>query len=104
MKTAQQWLGDLTSGTAQAFPNIKRSDMASGLTDRLARPSRIDQANTSLCGAACLMYSLASLKDAAYAQYVVELYNTGKSTIGSLKVAPGSDCKAYGPTTGTGIH
>jgi hypothetical protein len=50
------------------------------------------------------MYCLASLKDAVYAQYVAELYNTGKSTIGRLVVEPGSDCKAYKPSTSQGIH
>lgn len=104
MKTAQEWINDLTNGTSQAYPNIQRTDMVSGLTLRLKSPRRIDQANTSLCGAASLMYCLATHKDAMYAQYVVELYNTGKSTIGKLTVEPGSDCKEYKPSTSQGIH
>jgi len=104
MKTAQQWLTDLTSGTTQAYPNINRLDMVTGLTVRLATPRKINQANTSLCGAACLMYCLASLKDASYAQYVVDLYHTGKAQLGKLTVKPGDDCKSYKPSATKGIH
>jgi hypothetical protein len=104
MKTAQESLTALASGTTQAFPNIKRSDMVSGLKARIAKPVEIDQANTSLCGAASLMYSLASAKDAVYAQYVVDLYQTGTGTIGKLTVKPGAGCRRYAATAGSGIH
>lgn len=104
MKTAQEWLGDLSTGTSHAYPNIKRSEMVAGLRKRLGSPASIDQANTSLCGAACLMYCLASLKAAAYAQYVVELYHTGKAKLGRLSVEPSSDCKKYKPDPAKGIH
>ena len=104
MKTAQDWLADLKTGTKQAYPNITRSDMVAGLTKRLSSPVSINQANTSLCGAACLMYSLAKLKDAVYAQYVVDLYHTGKANLGRLSVEPGSDCRNYKPDPAKGIH
>jgi len=104
MKTAEQCLTDLRTGTTQAFPNIKRSDMVDGLKNRLISPVQIDQANTSLCGAACLMYNLASKKDAIYAQYVVDLYQTGKASLGRLSVEPGTDCRNYKPDPSNGIH
>ena len=104
MKTAQQWVADLGTGTAQAFPNIKRADVVNGLNDRLAKPSRIDQSNTSLCGAASLMYTLARLKPEVYAQYVTELYTTGETKLGTHSVKPGPDCKRYSATTTSGIH
>ena len=104
MKTAQEWVTELTNGKDQAWPNIKRAEMVSGLKARLAKPSVIDQANTSLCGPASLMYCLATAKDAVYAQYVVELYQTGKATLGKLTVQPGSSCKRYAATAGDRIH
>lgn len=103
-KTAQDWLNLLATRPEQAFPNISRSEVVDGLRDRLAEPTHIDQANTSLCGPASLMYCLASAKPALYAQYVVELYQTGRSTIGRLTVEPGADCKAYKATAAGGIH
>jgi hypothetical protein len=102
--TAQQWVTELSNGTDQAFRNIKRNDVVDGLTKRLASPVEIDQANTSLCGAACLMYCLAKLKAAVYAQYVVELYQTGQATLGKLTVKPGKDCRNYKPHVNSGIH
>jgi hypothetical protein len=104
MKTAQEWLTELSSGTTQAFPNIQRADMLTGLKERIATPKKISQANTSLCGAASLMYCLAALKDAVYAQYVVELYQTGTGKLGGLTIKPGTDCKKYKPSTAKGIH
>jgi hypothetical protein len=103
-KTALEWISELSNGKDQAFPSVKRADVVDGLKTRLAKPQLIDQANTSLCGCACLMYCLAKLKDAVYAQYVVELYQTGKGKIGSLSVEPSSDCKKYAPSTAKGIH
>src|SRR5690349_226344 len=95
MKTAQEWITELANGKEQAFPNISRADVVSGLRARIASPVKIDQANTSLCGAASLMYCLASRKPDVYAQYVAELYQTGKGRLGKLKVEPGKDCRAY---------
>ncbi len=103
-RTAQDWLDELANGREQAYPNISRSEVVSGLRDRLATPTLIDQKNTSLCGPAALMYCLASSKSALYAQYVAELYATGHSTIGRLTVAPGAGCKAYRATAASGIH
>jgi hypothetical protein len=105
MKTAQQWVNELGTGTSQAFPNIKRADMVAGLQARLAAPWTIHQADASLCGPASLMYSLASLKSALYAQYVVELYQLGQVRLGHLSVVPGPGCKKYKPVIAMGrIH
>jgi outer membrane protein OmpA-like peptidoglycan-associated protein len=103
MSTAQQWVTELATGTAQAFPHIKRTDVLVGLTQRLATPAFIDQEDASLCGPACFMYCLASRKNSAYAQYVVELYQTGKATLGRLTVEPSAACKAYAPGLNNGI-
>jgi hypothetical protein len=94
-KTAQQWVTELTKGTSQAYPNIKRSDMVAGLQARLVTPWIIDQRPASLCGPACLMYCLASLKNALYAQYVVDLYQFGQAFLGKLSVVPSMECRKY---------
>lgn len=103
-KSAQDWLHELAVGTDQAFPNIRRSEVVDGLRDRLTAPTLISQKDTSLCGPASLMFCLASAKPALYARYVVELYQTGRSTVGRLTVEPGTDCKAYQATAASGIH
>jgi len=102
--TASEWADFLSKGTSQAFPNVKRSDVVSGLKDRLTEPKKISQKNTSLCGAASLMFCLARLKDEMYAQYISDLYMNGTGWIGKLKVQPGDDCKKYSPSTSSGIH
>jgi hypothetical protein len=102
--TANDWVKSLSKGTKQAFQNIKRNDVVSGLKDRLAAPKRIAQANTSLCGPACFMYCVASLKSDSYAGYVTTLYEVGAGSIGKLLVQPGDDCKEYAPSTSSGIH
>lgn len=104
MKTAQESLADLAHGTTQAFPNIQRAEMVDGLKERLAKPSAISQRNTSLCGPASLMYNLARSKDAAYSQYVVDLYQTGTAKIGKLTIKPGNGCRNYGASAANGIH
>ena len=102
-KTAADWISELKTSTKQAFPNIKRGDVEMGLQERLKDPKKIHQRNTSLCGCASLFYCLATSKPDLYAQYVVELYLNGKSTIGSLTVEPGEDCRKYGATRTSGI-
>jgi hypothetical protein len=104
MKTAQQWLTELTTGTKRAFPNINPIDMFTGLAVRLQAPEKIHQANASLCGPGSFMYCLASRDPAAYARYVVELYQNGEATLGQLTVRPKKGCRNYAPSTTKGIH
>jgi hypothetical protein len=103
-KSADAWIDELAKGKDRAFPNIKRADVVDGLRARVTKPSRIDQANTSLCGPASLFYCVAQTKAALYARYVTELYQTGKSTIGTTVVKPGTDCRKYAPSVKAGIH
>ena len=104
MKTAQRWRTELSNGTKQAFPNIRRSDIIAGLMTRTLLPWTIDQKNASLCGPASFMYCVASRNADEYAQYVVDLYHTGEAWIGSLWVRPSEDCKNYQPHASKGIH
>lgn len=80
-----------------AFNNIKRTEVAEQLRDRIAKPSRIDQGASALCGPAVFIYSLAKRKPKQYAQYVIDLYEKGEASIGRLQVKPGGDCKKFNP-------
>lgn len=80
-----------------AFPKIPAVDLARQLTARLQSPSRIDQGTSSLCGPAVFLYSLAKAKPMAYAKLVMDLYKTGKGSIGNLQIQPGRDCRSFDP-------
>ena len=103
-KSTADWVTELINGKSQAYPHMPRQEVIDGLRDRLADPSKIDQDRTSLCGPAALLYCLAKDKKEAYAQYIVELYHTGKSKIGSLEVEPSEDCRNYKPGKERQIH
>jgi hypothetical protein len=79
------------------FNNITRKKVAKQLRDRIAKPSRINQAGGALCGPAVFIYSLAKRKPKQYAQYVIDLYEKGEASIGQLQVKPGGDCKKFDP-------
>lgn len=82
-----------------AFPNIERIELMRTLRQRVENPQAIDQAGSSLCGPASLMYILATKRSAMYFRFVVELYERGSAMLGSLRVAPGEDCRNYTPGT-----
>jgi hypothetical protein len=80
-----------------AFPNlgVSRSAFALDLMNRINSPSLLDQRVTSLCGPAVFLYSVLCKDPEVFAQYVIDLYETGQAKIGSLVVKPGSDCRNY---------
>lgn len=80
-----------------AFPGINRADVATGLRDRIANPKRIDTSNINLCGPAAFFYCLLNDNPDLYTRYVIEMYNTGTSQLGTLTVSPGSDCRNHRP-------
>ena len=79
------------------FKYILRSAVAKGLLQRVQEPSMIDQAASSLCGPAALLYDLATRDPEGYATYVISLYETGLGVIGKLEVTPGADLKEHDP-------
>jgi hypothetical protein len=85
------------SGNPGAFPKIPRATVVHELLERQSTPSKINQGASSLCGAASLMYQLATHDFATYGHYVLDLYDTGKASLGKLVVEPGSDCRNYAP-------
>jgi len=65
--------------------------------NRLNSPTMLDQGHTSLCGPAVFLYNILKREPEDFAQYVIELYESGNGHIGSLKVKPGTDCRNYRP-------
>ena len=82
-----------------AFPRlgVLRPRFAIQLADRIATPRLIDQGSSSLCGPADFLYALALKNPMAYAQYAIDLYQTGSAWIGQMRVKPGADCRNYVP-------
>jgi len=83
---------------AGAFPNIHRLDVATGLAQRIEHPSMIDQANSSLCGAAALMRALTKEAPVRYVTYVIELYENGFTQLGQLKIQPRQGARTFKPS------
>lgn len=81
------------------FRCILRSAVARGLLERIRVPSTINQAASSLCGPAALLYDLATRDPVAYASYVIALYETGVGYLGTLEVKPGTDLREHDPGT-----
>ncbi len=80
-----------------AFPNIDRHTLYEEVRDRMMNPWMIDQAATSLCGCAVVLYLTAKYRPGMYSEYVINLYETGDAMLGNLRVTPGKDCKNYTP-------
>lgn len=81
-----------------AFSSIDRRPVAEGLIERVNTPSSIDQRAAGLCGAVSILYKLASTDPVRYVTLVTELYEKGKSRLGTLAVEPCDDVKAYAPS------
>ena len=73
-----------------AFPNIPRAKVAQGMLQRIRDPSTIDQAWSGFCGPAAFLYSTLSNGDRHkdYVKFVIDLYETGQGTFGSMLVQP----------------
>ncbi|HEX2885077.1 hypothetical protein [Vineibacter terrae] len=69
---------------------MDRAAVAAGLKDRVDDPNKVRQARTPFCGPAAFIRALAIDKPDAYVQAAIDLFNTGKATIGALKIEPGS--------------
>lgn len=80
-----------------AFPNIPNLFFDADVKEREDEPWRINQAGSSLCGAASVMYLLAKHRPSAYAHYVRQLYWHGMGWLGALKVKPSKSCRRFKP-------
>jgi len=84
-------------GQEKGFARIARQDVVTGLRERIANPSKLNQSAASLCGPAAFFYCVLDEMPHIYAQYVIDLYRTGEAKLGGLRVKPGSGCRAYQP-------
>lgn len=82
---------------AGQFPQLNRDNVGIGLLMRLAKPSLMAQAKSSLCGPTALLYNMASDQPETYARFAVDLFEKGRGTLGSLEITPSSAVRAYAP-------
>lgn len=87
-------VADFRTHSVGVWPNLNRSDVADGLEVRIADPTRISSAHSSLCGAASVIYELATADPVAYAQAAINLYESGQATIRSLIIKPSSTLRS----------
>lgn len=79
------------------FQQISRQLLSDDLLIKIDHPSKIDQGASSLCGASSILYKIALEEPEKYVKFVTELYDGGKSTLGTLEISPGNDLKVYDP-------
>src|SRR5262249_40807063 len=87
--------------TPAVWPNINRTDLASGLVARIEDPNRINQEGTPLCGPASLVRSLATDDPEAYARAAIDLYTRGTTRIRTLTIEAGGELKRSAPQGAT---
>ncbi len=76
-----------------AYPNIPRAEVAAGLLQRIKSPDSVDQGRASLCGPACLAFSILSSLPAVWVDYVTSIYDRGTTKLGKLLVKPSDGCR-----------
>jgi hypothetical protein len=57
----------------------------------------MNQDQAGLCGPVGFLYSLASDTPVFYANYVINLYDKGKASIGAIEITPSKACRSYSP-------
>ena len=85
----QKMISDFKAqSSAGAWPHLDRAKVADNLQTVIECPDAINQGATGLCGPAPFFHFWIDRDPAAVAQYAVTLFETGKSTIGTLEVQP----------------
>jgi hypothetical protein len=93
-----------TKGGNGAWTGIPRKDYADELEERVRTPEKIDQAQNLLCGPAAFTYALARTQPTEYVRFATELYDLGKSALGTFAVKPeGALLSTDVPTAETNI-
>lgn len=80
-----------------AFKGINtssRHQIALDISTRINNPYRIQQRDTSLCGAVVFLQCIAKKHPEIYAQYIIGLFEKGEASIGNLQVKPSNACKS----------
>lgn len=95
---AEQMISAFANRTSPAvFSTIDRHKLAEGLKIRVRNPVAINQGAASLCGPASLVYSMALRDRAAYAKFVIDLYEQGEAKIGKFIIRPSEKLRKYDP-------
>lgn len=97
-KTTEQLLDEFEKCIGlSAFACIKepseRNLFIGHLHERIAKPHRINQLYTPLCGPAAFMYCIAKDRPHDYLRYVLDLVTTGTGKLGGLIVTPSAACR-----------
>lgn len=77
------------------FPNLLSLNIAEELEDRVNDPESINQKDSSLCGAASVMFCWLRKRPDLYVQYVINVCETGVGKMGDLLVTPKAGCRYY---------
>ena len=81
--------------TPGAFIHLHRSTIAANLTARVTNPTLINQGQAGLCPSAAVVFTVARTNVVEYVKAVIQLYETGRATIGKWELNPASDLKTY---------
>lgn len=94
--SAKRKLDEFESRTdAGKWPHLSRAQIASDLRARIDNPDKIDQNQTSLCGASSFFHELAIDDPEKYAQTAIDLFEKGQASINNLILKPSSDLMNY---------
>src|SRR5205807_1634823 len=88
-----------TSG-GQAWPNLDRSKIADGISQRIDNPSFINQSALNTCGPAAIVYLLATNKPDRFVEIVQQLFEKGFAWLGSDALSAGTDLRKNAPPAG----
>ena len=80
-----------------SFPRLDRDQVGIDLLLRVANPGIMNQDQAGLCGPVGFLYSIASDTPVFYANYVINLYDKGKASIGAIEITPSKACRSYSP-------
>jgi len=92
---AKKLVDDFENRTTTYWITLDRAKIAAGLRDRIDDPDHINQGGTSLCGPADFIRDIAEDKPVDYARAVIELYENGKTRIGTMDLKPCHDLRAH---------
>jgi hypothetical protein len=81
--------------TGNLWINMKRLDLARGLSQRVDDPDLINQGQTSLCGPADFVRDIAIDDPVMYVKAATDLFETGSAVIGTFFIKPTRDLRIY---------
>src|SRR6185436_2415325 len=97
-QAALKSVGKFRAGSGNGvFPNCNRSVVADGLAERVVKPGAMQQGPAGICGAATFLFTLAETRVRDYVKYVIDVYTTGRATIGELTIEPSAGFRRDSP-------